>query len=642
VAGDEWGPEEGVLIHRWALDSAPSGIVISDLDGRLRYMNPAAMEMWGIDALEEVRGRSAPDVLPLDEDVIRDTREVGAWRGEIPINGREEGARALTRGSWMGDENDRPVALIFSTMDVTCRKEDLGRALNRERELLRKVFDRIPVMLLFYCADAGEVVVNEEFQQVMGWTGDELETPSRLLYRIPDREERRRVIDALFNRREQWVDVTVENRRGEMRSISWSTLALTDGMGVSIGLDMTRRKEIEERATRSEKLQLVGQLAGGIAHDFSNLLTVISGYGQLLERSLEDDGSDPVQRAVREILRSADTASALIQQLLTFSRRDMVRPQVVSVNEVLEGMREMLRRLVPEDVALCTDLDPLAGRVLVDPGELEQVILNLVVNARDAMDDGGILTITTGSRETSSAEGWSFPDDGPSGKPVEQLATLEVRDTGRGIAPEHMGRLFEPFFTTKEEGTGLGLATVYGIVDRIGGKIAVESTRGEGTAFTVSLPRMTSRSERRWKPPARSRPVFPSGKGVVLLVEDDPEVRGLVSRVLTRSGYQVVETGNGREALERFRSLRHDIRLVISDIVMPEMRGTELLDRIRRVDPRLPVILISGYPDQDPGEIDDLYDADLFLRKPFTPEQILTAVQGTQEARAGEAERSSF
>ncbi|MDQ4030707.1 MAG: ATP-binding protein, partial [Actinomycetota bacterium] len=347
------------------------------------------------------------------------------------------------------------------------------------------------------------------------------------------------------------------------------------------------RRRSEEQLRQAQKMDAVGQLAGGIAHDFNNLLLAINGYSELALARL-GGGGDRAREAIEEVRAAGDRAASLTRQLLAFSRRQVLQPREVGLNQVIDDMSRMLERLLGEHLELELVLDPRAGRVVADPSQVEQVLMNLTLNARDAMPDGGRLRIETGLVESADIDG-----DLPPGA----WTTLVVSDTGAGIAEETMRHIFEPFFTTKQpgEGTGLGLSMVYGIVEQSGGRIAVESAPGRGTSFRIALPAATGEAAPELA--EADAEAAPPGNGTVLLVEDDGVVRGFVRQALELSGYAVTEAAGPGEALEHASAREFD--LVLTDVVMPEMNGRQLAERVTQLRPHARILFTSGYP-RDP------------------------------------------
>ena len=383
--------------------------------------------------------------------------------------------------------------------------------------------------------------------------------------------------------------------------------------------DVTRRKQLEEELRHSQKMEAVGRLAGGVAHDFNNLLTIIHTYGEFaLERAPESDPA--LRRDVEQMLKAGQRATALTRQLLAFSRRQVVQPQVLDLNAVVADTTEMLSRVHGGAIEMVTSLDPALSRVKADPDQLSQVLVNLVVNARDAMPAGGTLTIETAN--TTWADG--------------RAVALVVRDTGSGMDAETASRIFEPFFTTKEQGkgTGLGLSTVYGIVTSAGGTISVDSEPGGGTAFTIRLPEADEPLARL---AARAEDAASQGRETVLVVEDEDAVRTALRRILHRRGYDVLEAFGGDDALTLAGRHRGRVDLLVSDVVMPGVRGPELAAELTRTRPDLKVLFISGFTDEAdvsqliaPGRVG-------FLAKPFTEEALAEEVRLLLDGIAEEA-----
>lgn len=393
-----------------------------------------------------------------------------------------------------------------------------------------------------------------------------------------------------------------------------------------IARDVTERKQLEAQLRQSQKMEAVGRLAGGIAHDFNNMLTVIKGYSDLLEEQL-DPSQERERRAANEINQAADRAASLTRQLLAYSRRQVLEPKVLDLNEVVTNLERMLCRLIGEDVELVTFLKSGLGRVKADPGQIEQVLMNLAVNARDAMTRGGKLTVETENLELDRSQS----RDGATMQPGSYVV-LSVSDTGCGMNAETRARIFEPFFTTKEQGkgTGLGLATVYGIVKQSGGYIWVDSELGRGATFKIYLPRIE-------EPTAAARSVrSPAeaswGSETVLLVEDEKAVRELAGITLQRNGYRVLEAGNGREAAQLAEQHTGPIHLLLTDVVMPEISGRELAERLAGRMPGMKVLYMSGYTDDAILHHRVLAPDIAFLQKPFTAKSLASKVRRVLDA----------
>ncbi len=369
-------------------------------------------------------------------------------------------------------------------------------------------------------------------------------------------------------------------------------------------------RQSEGQLRQAQKIEAVGRLAAGVAHDFNNILTVITGHSELLLRQLSAD--DPRRKSAEQIEKTAYMAAALTRQLLTFSRKQVIEPRVLNLNAVIATIEKMLRRLIGEDIEFCTLLDSTAGCIKADPGQIEQVIMNLAVNARDAMPKGGKLTITTANTTLDKSHLKTLPDSC-----AGDYVVIEIADTGTGMSEEVKAHIFEPFFTTKPpgKGTGLGLATCFGIVKQNSGFIHVQSELGRGTRFTIYFPQVQATPEPR---PVPTEPIEAAGGSeTVLLVEDEPIVRELAVATLREKGYTVLEAANGEEGLHVARQHEGRINLVLTDVVMPIMGGKEMSDALRTFHPDTKVLFTSGYTKDALGSDGVLRPGIVFLQKPY-------------------------
>ncbi|MGH9764447.1 MAG: ATP-binding protein, partial [Blastocatellia bacterium] len=389
----------------------------------------------------------------------------------------------------------------------------------------------------------------------------------------------------------------IELRRRDGKSI-WVLLRereVRDADGTTIGrestlVEITERKHLEEQLLQSQKMEAIGRLAGGVAHDFNNLLTAILGYSQLA--SLRLDRPEEVKHDIEEIEKAGRRASALTNQLLVFSRRQVIQPRVVDLNSIVKEAESILRRLIGEDIELVTSLAPAIAPVRADPTQIEQIIMNLAVNARDAMPEGGKLTIETDNVVLDRSYTSRLPEAAHG-----DYVMLTVADTGHGMNDEIQSHIFEPFFTTKEmgKGTGLGLSTVYGIVKQAGGHLDLWSAPGAGATFKIYLPPFAGSVE---TPSAKPSADSCRGSETVLLVEDDSAVRSLARLILESAGYSVIDASNADGALSLCSEIAEPIELLITDVVMPGSSGPKLAERMRLSNPDLKVLFISGYTDQ--------------------------------------------
>ena len=389
---------------------------------------------------------------------------------------------------------------------------------------------------------------------------------------------------------------------------------------VWIARDITEHRSLEEQLRQSQKLEAIGQLAGGIAHDFNNLLTAINGYSDLTIKQLKRE--DPLRRNVEEIRKAGECAASLTRQLLAFSRKQVLQPQVLEINSLITNTSRMLRRLVGEHIEFITLLRPEAGRINADPGQIEQVIMNLVVNARDAMPHGGKLIVET--NRVYVDDEYVAHHVGVNAGPY---VSLSVSDTGTGMDDETQARIFVPFFTTKGpgKGTGLGLSTVYGIVKQSGGNISVYSELAKGTTFKILLPRVVEETREHRRPTELESSL--RGTETILLVEDDDRVRKLVHEVLESYGYQVLEAAKGLEAIAISESYNRPIHLLLTDVVMPGMSGRAVVDRLVELRPEIKVLFTSGYTDDAIGYHGVLDANTLFIQKPFMPSALARKVR---------------
>jgi len=410
-------------------------------------------------------------------------------------------------------------------------------------------------------------------------------------------------------------------REDDGRVLDIRSTAFAPGVLVYTVRDLTRQRKLEDQLVQAQKMEAVGQLAGGVAHDFNNLLTVIMSYSSLLLSDIETNAE--VRGDIQEISDAAERAAALTRQLLAFSRKQVLQTRPVNLNAVVTDVEKMLRRLIGEDISLTTRLDANLALINADPGQLEQVLINLAVNARDAMPGGGALTITTDNAVLSDEHGERHLGAAP-GKYV----MLAVTDTGSGMTREVQQRLFEPFYTTKGpgKGTGLGLATVHGIVKQSGGDVYVYSELGHGTTFKVYFPRLTKAAEVVMTT-AEHRTVAPRGSETILLAEDDESLRALGARVLGALGYEVLVARTGAEALKIVAQHKGPIDLIATDVVMPEMNGSQLVEKVLEARPTIRVLFMSGYTDDEVMRRGVIDGQTAFLQKPFTPDLLAHKVR---------------
>ena len=524
--------------------------------------------------------------------------------------------------------------LVLFTIRLTllqARQNRILAALTHSESRYRSLFERNMAGVYRSSMDGRLLDFNPAFARMYGYTREELlNTPSHVLYPGGESERIRRVDEHRKEGAEGRFEVEYVRKDGNRVWVMESRLFVQDENGDEViegtQLDVTERHQLEEQFRKAQKMEAVGRLAGGIAHDFNNLLTVISGFSSIqLERTAE---SDPVHHEAEQIKGAADRAAALTRQLLAFSRQQVLEPRLINLNENVRNLGKMVRRLIGEDIEVLTQLDPALGTVKVDPGQVDQVLMNLAVNARDAMPSGGQLMIQTENVELdeSYASRHKYVTPG-------RYVLLAVSDSGVGIPPENLNRIFEPFFTTKEagKGTGLGLPMVYGIVKQSGGSIEVYSESSHGTTVKIYLPRVDVPAEES-KQPELPRTELTRGSERILLAEDEPQLKELVVNILTNRGYTVT-TVEDLGDLEAVLQQTPRCELLLTDIVMPKMSGPQIAKRVAECWPETKVLYMSGYLANAIVHQGVIGEGLPFLQKPFSPAALLAKVRGVLNGR---------
>jgi two-component system cell cycle sensor histidine kinase/response regulator CckA len=619
-------------------DAVPALIFYKDLDHRFVRVNEEVVRFLGLPR-DAILGRTDHDLgLPLAAQYARDEDAVVATgrprQGIVELLTTPAGTRWLqTDKIPHRDAAGNIIGVIGFATDVTERKE-AEEAARQAQERLQHVIASSPAVL-YKLAIEGERIrgiawVSENVREVLGYSPGETASKGWLEATVhPDDAARAVAAErGLIARGRYSTEYRLRHRNGEHRSVRSDIRLVLDATGESIEaigswLDVTEWRRVEDQYRQAQKMEAFGQLAAGVAHDFNNLLTIINGYSDLLLDELQD--ADPRRASAAEIREAGGRAAALTAQLLAFSRKTILEPKVIDLNDLVRRTGKMLERTLGEDVALRLALAPGLDRVRADRGQLEQVVVNLAVNARDAMPAGGRLTIGTRNVEVAPGD-----PRGPDLRPG-RYAELTVGDTGVGMTDEVRAKIFEPFFTTKGvgKGTGLGLATVYGIVAQARGRIDVTTAVGTGTTFSVLLPSVADEDPA--APTATPAPVA-RGTETLLLVEDETPVRKFARRSLEALGYAVLEAGNGAEALRVADAHPGPIHLLVSDVVMPEMGGRDLAEAIRGRRPEARVLFVSGYTDDAVVRNGVVQATDAFLQKPFSPVALARKVRATLDA----------
>jgi two-component system, cell cycle sensor histidine kinase and response regulator CckA len=638
--------KESEVRHRAIVEVALDCIITIDASGTVMEFNPAAERAFGYHKADAV-GRQLSDLIV--PPAFRAAHQRGLARYAATGEGRIIG-RTIELTAMRSDGTEFPVEMALTPIrsdgalmiagvlrDITQRKRAAEALLESERAY-RSTFDEAPVGIAQTSLEGRLLRVNARLCALLGLGADDplnadLATLTHPDEREQESEDRRRLLSGAVDQ------VTREGRLvlpGDRLVRVNLTLSLhrdsagTPAYFIAIIEDVSARYLLQEQLRQAHKMEAVGRLAGGVAHDFNNLLTAILGFSTMV---LEDLPADhPSRNALLEIKHAGESAASLTRQLLAFSRQQILQLEVLDLNNVVQRMDALLQRILGEDVALVAQLAPSLGRITGDAAQIEQIILNLAINARDAMPQGGKLTIETGNVLLDHEHARRHRGSRPG-----QHAMLAVSDTGIGMSADVQAQVFEPFFTTKKrgEGTGLGLATVYGIVKQMGGWIWVYSEPGLGTTFKVYFPITGQEATAAAATPAPA--VSLEGGETILLAEDQAEVRSVATAALRRHGYSVLEADSGEQAIEIAREMRTPIDLLITDVVMPAMSGRELAELLRAENPSIPVLYTSGYADDAIIRHGVLEAGVAFLPKPFTPQALLLKVREVLDARQPQA-----
>lgn len=609
------------------IDTEPECVKLLNAEGVLIMMNRAGLEMIQVDSLDQARGKS------LYSFVLSEYREAFKKLTEDVFRGKPgtlifELVGVQGRRLWLDthvvplrNDKDEIIALLGITRDVTEQKK-AERALLEEKKFSDAVIDSLPG--LFYIVDEAGILIrwNKNLQDVTGYSPEELTNMNALELFQEDRELVGGKIQEVFHIGSASVEAKMVTKSGV--SISFMLTGFRMSMDdkpylVGVGTDISERKRLEDRLRQSHKMESIGALAGGISHDFNNILTAIIGYGSLLLMKMRDD--DPLRHNVDQILVSANRAASLTQGLLAYSRKRTQNPQPVNLNEIIRKVERLLLRLIGEDVELKSILTEKEVTILADAGQIEQALMNLATNARNAMPDGGYLYIETRlvDLDEEAAKTLNFRTPGT-------YALIVVTDSGMGMDEQTRERIFEPFFTTQDgrRGAGLGLAMVYGIIKQHNGSVEVESEVGKGTSFKIYLPVAQTINE-------NVRPVALSpiegGTETILVAEDDDTVRTLICSMLEQFGYAVIQAVNGEEAVNKFMANRDKIRLLLLDVIMPKKNGREVYEKVRIFQPDIKALFLSGHTADivyRKGMLDKEPD---FISKPVPMNELLRKVR---------------
>jgi two-component system, cell cycle sensor histidine kinase and response regulator CckA len=623
--------QKNLALLRGITEGTTDAVFVKDLRGRYLMMNSAGARFMGR-SVEEVIGKddmelfnpeSGQEIMERDRSILQagetQTYEEGGTAGGVSR------VYLANKGPFR-DVNGEVVGLLGICRDITDRKR-AEQEMRQSQQKLSIHFEHTPLAVVEWDLQFRVAAWNPSAERIFGYSRPEAVGQHASFIVPPEfRPHVEQVWQGLLKQtggtRSANDNVTKD---GRTISCEWYNTPLVDESGRVLGVaslaqDVTERVALEERLRQSQKMEAVGRLAGGVAHDFNNLLTVILGYSQILAEGVP--AGSRLADSTAQIKSAADRASGITRQLLAFSRKQVLSPRIINLNDIMLNLDALLRRLIGEDVEVRTDLANDLGSVKADPGQIEQVIMNLALNARDAMPQGGKLTLETANAQLDESYSRSHQPAKPG-----RYVMLAVSDTGHGMSPETQARIFEPFYTTKEvgKGTGLGLSMVYGIVKQSGGYIWVYSEPDQGTTFKIYLPRVDQPAEAM---SAEHRPKsVQRGSETILLVEDDPQLRQLSSSVLAHCGYKILVAGGPEEGLAICRSNQRDIRLLITDVIMPRMNGRQLAEQVLQISPNVRVLYISGYTNNAIVHYGVL-DAGLwFLPKPFTLSALIAKVR---------------
>jgi len=638
--------EKSLALLRGITEGATDAIFVKDLEGRYLMMNSAGARLLGR-SVEEVIGRTDAELFvpEVGRDIMdRDRRVIESGYAQTY---EEVGTAAGVTRSYSAikgpfhDPNGQLIGLLGICRDITDRKR-AEEEIRQSQKKLRMHLDHTPLAVIEWDLDFRVADWNPAAERMFGYS--RAEALGQHAHFIVPQEYRERVDRVWQNLLAPKNGVPVPagprfgrndnvTKDGRMISCEWYNTPLVDDSGHVLGVaslvhDVTERVTLEDRLRQSQKMEAIGRLAGGVAHDFNNLLTVIIGYAQFLA---DDAPAGSAQAdSIAQIQAAADRAAGITRQLLAFSRKQVLSPRIINLNDIVLNLDSLLRRLIGEDIEVIAMPANDLGSVRADPGQIEQVLMNLALNARDAMPQGGTLTLETANVELDQAYASEHQPISPG-----HYVMLAVSDNGQGMIPEVRARVFEPFFTTKEvgKGTGLGLSTVYGIIKQSGGYIWVDSEPGRGTSFKIYFPRVDLPAQTLG--PERHTSGVQRGTETILLVEDDPQLRQLSSSVLAHCGYKVLVAGGPEEGLAVAQAPPRDIRLLITDVIMPTMNGRQLADKVLQICPKMRVLYISGYTNNAIAHYGVLNEGLWFLPKPFTLSALIAKVREVLDAPTG-------
>lgn len=614
--------------YRAITEHSPDAVITADSNGSIVLINKAVQNIFSYTE-KDLIGKPITMLMPdtcKQEHIVGFNRFIKTGKPFLigrtyeTIGKRKNGSEfpvELSLSTWQVEHKRFFTAMV---RDFTERKKTEERLIDSENRF-RSVIESAPNPIVVHCNDGSIVLVNKRFTEITGYNLDDINTFEKFSeHAFPDPDYRNKMIEKykkLFETTtpvEYGEDINITCSDGSMRiwNIQSSPIGNWNNKKsvICIARDVTEHRRLEEQFRQAQKLESIGRFTGGIAHDFNNYLTAIAGFSQIV--LMQIDNNHPLRQYLETILNSTEKASSLTKQLLAFSRRQVMQPEIVNLNTIINDMIKLINRIIGEDIQLRLYLDPKLWNIKVDPVQIEQVIMNLISNARDAMHDGGVLTIQTAN---------ALLDEEYAKKHISvvpgEYVMIAIEDTGVGMTEDIKAHIFEPFFTTKEigKGTGLGLATVYGIVKQSSGNIWVYSEQGHGTTFKIYFPKIAE--ETTSYTIVEKNNVIPHGKETLLVVEDNKEVRGFILTVLKNIGYKVFEAQDGIEALSILTEKKGKIDMIITDVVMPNLSGDKLAARIKDLYSNIKILYMSGYSDNIITEKGILKEGINYLQKPL-------------------------
>ncbi len=622
---------ESEELYKTLVETMPDGVLVIGLDGKIEYASPSAVRLHGYDSAKELVGRDISDTnLPEKRKAFRKLFQkhlkTDAIHNFEMVTLRKDNSKFLVEvhATLIKDQNGSPSGLLATSRDITA-KHEADKALRESEEKYRHIFENIQDVYYETSIDGNVIEISPSIYEMSGYTREEvLGLSSEQFYH--DKAERQKFIETII-RDGKVVDfkVTLTDKQGSNHLVSLNAILYTDPQGNPIKIigsirDKTESMKLENQLQQAQKMEAVGTLAGGVAHDFNNILTAIIGSADLAMEQIDD--SSPVYGRLKSIREAGQRASDLTSQLLAFSRKQVLEAKILSVNDVIKDLQRILLSLIRDDIEIVTHFESLHDFVKADKTQLEHVLINLAINASDAMPEGGTITIETRDIALNDDYARTHPTVRP-GRYVQ----IAVSDSGQGMDKETREKIFDPFFTTKEvgKGTGLGLAMVYGIVKQHGGNIWVYSEPGIGTTFKIYLPYVNKPGETKQteKPSAK----ITGGDETILVVEDEDFVKELVCDSLSNVGYRILKADDVYDAIEIAEQHKNELKLLITDMIMPGMNGLQLYKKISTTCSELGVIYMSGYTNNVISDHGFIEKGLHFMQKPFVIEELLRKVR---------------